>query len=97
MEPDIYSEGVYLNDKAEEEARMEMNELNELLSSYVGRKFIFRQLEAGWIFSSHFDKSSRGFFNEGKREEALKTFNAILDLDPNIFSNMCVEFRNKND
>ena len=93
--PDFYSEGEEFNSEQEESAKTARLELLELLKNKSFRKFVFNILKEGYIFTTTFTKSSQGYFNEGKREAALRWFNAILDIDPNIFSKMCLEFRNK--
>lgn len=94
---DFWREGEAINKVNAERIRQNEKDLRELLENKIGRKFVFSILEEGYIFTTTFTKNSQGFFNEGKRDTALKWFNAILDLDPNIFALMCFEFRNKNE
>ena len=94
---DFLNEGERINKENDERILQGQNELRELLSLKIGRKFVFKILEDGYIFTSTFTQSSKDYFNAGKREIALSWFNNILDLDPNIFAKMCKEFRGKND
>jgi len=88
-------EGIKHNKKIQKKEKARLEEFRELLSSQSGRKYVFEILIEGFIFTTTFTKSSESFFNEGKRSSALKHFNDILDLDPQIFAQMCAEFRNK--
>lgn len=88
-------EGKKINELQKKEADQFQREFRELLANKMSRKVFYDIMAESYIFSTTFTKSSQGFFNEGKREVALKLFNAILDLDPNIFAQMCFEFRNK--
>jgi hypothetical protein len=92
-----YNEGEEFNEAQKAEFIEERKKLRKLLETKIGREHIFSMLEESFIFTSTFTGNSKTFFNEGKREGALKAFNAILDLDPIIFAKMCKEFRNKND
>jgi hypothetical protein len=89
-----YEEGEKFNKKQAEKARIEREEFRQLLMTEIGRKHVFKVFEESFIFSTTFTKSSESFFNEGKRAAALRLFNSVLDLDPYIFAEMCVEFRN---
>ena len=88
-------EGKKHNEAIKEKKFEAGEELRQLLSLEVGRKHVFKTLENSFIFHTTFVKSSETFFNEGRREAALELFNAILDLDPLIFAQMCTEFRKK--
>lgn len=88
-------EGQRHNEAMKKRVLEEREELGGLLSNAIGRRHIFRILEDSFIFATTFEKNSKSFFNEGKRDAALKLFNAVLDLDPYIFAKMCVEFRDK--
>lgn len=91
-----YNEGRKHNEAVKKEAVQEREELRQLLQTEVGQKFVFGIFEDSFIFTTTFTKSSESFFNEGKRDAALKLFNDVLDLDPYIFAQMCTSFRNKN-
>jgi len=91
----VYDEGERINEEQARQREKDQDEFAELLRTKSGRKFIYQTFNESYIFSTTFTKSSEGFFNEGKRALALKWFNAILDIDPHIFSQMCIEFRNK--
>jgi hypothetical protein len=91
----FYYDGDNFNRDQENLLEQDKKDLQELLQNKIFRKFIFGILEEGYIFSTTFTKSSQGYFNEGKREAALKWFNKVLDIDPHIFARMCLEFRSR--
>lgn len=92
-----YKEGEDFNETQKRKQLEDREKLRKLLETKIGREHVFSILEDSFIFTSAFTGNSKTFYNEGKRDSGLKMFNAVLDLDPQIFANMCTEFRNKND
>lgn len=80
-------------EKEKKKKTQEKDELRALLKSKGVRKYFFQMFEENFIFSTTFTKSSETYVNEGKRQVALKHFNDILEADPFIFANMCLEFK----
>lgn len=62
----------------------------QVMSSEMGRSFMWRILSEGGIFRGSFTGNSTTFFREGQRDLALKIFNA-LQLQPEQFLMMWKE------
>lgn len=67
--------------------------LKSMLQNDNSLRYIWDQLEAGFIFDTVFTGNSQTFANEGKRQAALSLFLDILDVAPEVFIKMYKKFR----
>lgn len=67
--------------------------LKHILTDPNGRKYLWDQLEAGYIFDTTMTGNSQTFSREGRRQAALGLFLDILDVDPSAFTEMYKKFR----
>lgn len=72
--------------------RQELADIHAILSQRVGRRFFWRLLTAGRIFSPCFTGNNTSFFNEGRRELMLE-FLADSQEFPELYLLMVKESR----
>ena len=72
--------------------RTELADVHTILSQRIGRRFFWRMLTAGKIFSPTFTGNNTSFFNEGRREVMLE-FLADSQEFPELYLQMVKESR----
>jgi hypothetical protein len=72
--------------------RQELGDVSAILSQRAGRRFIWRMLAAGRIFSPTFTGNNSTFYNDGRREVMLE-FLADCQEFPDLYLLMVKESR----
>jgi hypothetical protein len=75
------------------EEKLRLAGLEAMLENENSQRYLWDQLETGFIFDSTFTGNSQTFANEGKRQSALILFLDLLDVAPQIFIKMYQEYR----
>lgn len=70
---------------------LEAEEIKSILSTKLGRRFIWRHMSDAGIFTSCFTGNSATFFNEGKRDVGLKILAEVMEYSPDSFVTMMKE------
>lgn len=77
--------------KEKNQRLQELDDVKNILSSQVGRRFFWRYLGECGVFQSSFTGSSETFFREGSRNIGLKLLADLNDADPSVYSVMLKE------
>lgn len=81
------------NAKRSEESKrnQELNDVEFVLSTPQGRRFLWRLLGVCHVFKTSFTGNSTTFFNEGKRDIGLRLLADINEASPNSYLKMMQE------
>lgn len=80
----------------EEIRRSELNDVKLQMDTERGRKFIWRILEMGKVFSPVFSTDTHLMaFNEGTRNQGLKLFADIMEVAPKKYMVMALEAKER--
>lgn len=71
-------------------------DLEWILSTPQGRRFIWKFLTTAGIFQSSFTGNSTTFFNEGKRDIGLKLLAEVTEANPDAYTLMMKESKGDN-
>lgn len=71
--------------------KTDLDEMRQIVSTKIGRRFIWNLLCECGIFQSSFDGSSRTFFKEGERNVGLKILTKLHDAHPEAYGTMVKE------
>lgn len=75
----------------------ELKDLVDVMSTPAGRRFVWRFLSDGYIFRPCFTGTSHTYFNEGRREFALRYFNDVMKACPKLYHQMVEENNEEGD
>lgn len=81
------------NAKRSEESKrnQELNDVEFVLSTPQGRRFLWRLLGVCHVFKTSFTGNSTTFFNEGKRDVGLRLLGDINEASPDSYLKMMQE------
>ncbi len=81
------------NAKRSEESKrnQELNDVEFVLSTPQGRRFLWRLLGVCHVFKTSFTGNSTTFFNEGKRDIGLRLLADINEASPDSYLKMMQE------
>ena len=73
--------------------QQELNDLRAVLSTQEGRRFFWRFLEKGKVFSATFTGNSTTFYNDGVREFAQVFFLDLMEIGLDVLATMQKEHK----
>lgn len=80
------------NKKAEIKGNEELKDVQFVMNSREGRRFIWRLLERAGVFRTSFTgNANQTAFNEGQRNQGLVTFNEVMTVCPDLYLKMAGE------
>lgn len=77
----------------EREALRRARDLQAVLDTEHGRRFLFRLILETRTFESSFTGNSMSFYNDGRKSVGLDLFHEVMELDPVLFQQMWTEHK----
>lgn len=80
-----------IEEKVKRGRERELDDLNDILKTKHGRRFVWRYLEMCKVFNECMTGNNWTFYNEGQRNIGLRLFADVMESDPDAFALMSKE------